>query len=344
MKWIVTGACGFIGTNFIEHLLARGDEVVGVDNVSRPRVHHNLAFLRDQLGTQVAVGDIRDKDFMSRIFIANDDAGAVAHLAGQVSYLAGEDDPLDDFEINALGTAIVCSAASRYLDRVPLIFSSTNKVYGDLARPRLIEGPTRYMLPDYPGGISDHQEVCPIGAYASSKACAEMTVRSWTQRGGIRGVSLRQSSIYGGRQFPTADQGWVAYFAEAFSSDREYTVSGSGKQVRDLLHVHDLCNAYSLAAENSSALVGQAWNIGGGAENSLSILELSSWLESATGNSPAMRFLAERPNDQRVFISENRGVREVLGWRPQTAIEEGLQHVLLWSQELQTLGKSAVNE
>lgn len=338
MKWIVTGACGFIGTNFVENLLARGDEVVGVDNVSRPRVHHNLAFLRDQLGAQVEVGDIRDRNFIDHVFSANDDAEAVAHLAGQVSYLAGEEDPLIDFEINALGTAFVCSAASRYLDCVPLVFSSTNKVYGDLAHLALAEGSTRFTLPDYPDGISDAQATNPIGAYATSKACAEMTVRTWTQRGGIRGVSFRQSSVYGGRQFPTADQGWVAYFAEVFASDTGYTVNGSGKQVRDLLHVRDLCEAYRLAAEDSSSLFGQAWNIGGGPENSLSILELTDWLTTATGNSPTRRQLEERPNDQRVFISDNRGVGEALGWRPRVTSQDGLYQVLLWCRELRGLG------
>ncbi len=343
MKWIVTGACGFIGTNLVENLLARGDEVVGVDNVSRPRVHHNLAFLRDQLGAQVEVGDIRDKEFLSRVFSANNDTGAVAHLAGQVSYLAGEEDPLSDFEINAVGTANVCEAASRHLDRVPLLFSSTNKVYGDLAQVPVAEGPTRFTLPDYAAGIGDAQATNPIGAYATSKMCAEMTVRTWTHRGGIRGISFRQSSVYGGRQFPTADQGWVAYFAEVFASDTEYTVSGSGKQVRDLLHVRDLCEAYCLAAEDSSTLLGQAWNIGGGPENSLSILELTDWLTSATGNSPPKRQLAERPNDQRVFISDNRGVGEALGWRPRVTRQDGLHQVLDWSRELRGLGvKSGV--
>lgn len=341
MKWIVTGACGFIGTNFVEHALEHGDEVVGIDNISRPRVHHNLGFLRDELGVRIEIGDIRNRDFIHSVFEGNRDAQAVVHLAGQVSYLAGESDPLTDFEVNAMGTAIVCSGAAKYLEKVPLIFSSSNKVYGDLAHLPISEGVTRFTIPSRSGGLSAQEPVAPIGAYATSKAAAEMVVRSWTDRGEIRGVSFRQSSVYGGRQFPTSDQGWVAYFAEVFASDSPYTISGNGKQVRDLLHVRDLCEAYRRTATMALTLHGQSWNVGGGPSNSLSILELTKLLRDTTGNSPQLQWLDKRPNDQRVFVSDNVDLLEYTGWAPQVGIEKGLSEMLAWSRQLKRLQEGA---
>ncbi len=331
MKWVVTGACGFIGSNLLEYLVLNGDDVVGLDNVSRPRVHHNLAFLRDALGVQVEIGDIRDREFVRAVMTQHSDADAVVHLAGQVSFLAGESDPVTDFDINALGTLNVCSAAAESIPAVPLLYSSTNKVYGDLTALTVVEDPTRYVLPDLPHGINESLGTQPIGAYAVSKMTGEMVVKAWSERGGIQGVSFRQSSIYGGRQFPTSDQGWAAYFVEAFVADRPYTMNGTGKQVRDLLHVRDLCGAFRQAVVGGTQLRGQSWNIGGGPGNSLSILELTERLAQLTGNEPECEALPDRPHDQKVYVSDNRSFSSSSGWQAGIGVEDGLVELLEWA-------------
>lgn len=343
MKWIVTGVCGFIGTNLAERLARLGHVVVGIDNVQRPRVHANLSHLRDNLGIEVRVGDIRDRSFLHEVFREHQDAGAIAHLAGQVSYLAAEADPVLDFDTNALGTFNVCSAAREICSPPVLVYASTNKVYGDLASLEVREMKSRYVLSSYPQGLNESRPLNPMGAYASSKAAAELAVRTWTERGVIHGISLRQSSVYGGHQFPTGDQGWAAHFAERFAHNQSFTISGSGKQVRDLLHVSDLCEAYLLLSRKGKELGGRSLNIGGGQANSMSILELLEFLEAHTGNAPAYSRLAERPHDQRVFISDNSALQDLIPWSPRCVVAEGLRELVLWAGTLNSSVRGPVS-
>ena len=332
MKWLVTGGCGFIGTNVVERLVRDGHEPVVFDNISRPRVHRNLTFLRDHLGVEVDVADVRDTAAVDRFFAKHSDADVVAHLAGQVSFMASLADPRSDFEINALGTLNVVDAAVRHTPDAPVLYSSTNKVYGTLEELRTDERATRYVLPDFPGGVPASLPLRPSGGYSVSKMSADQIILDWSRHHGLRGVVFRQSSVYGGRQFATEDQGWAAFFAERFVGNEPFRINGNGKQVRDLLHVDDLYRAFVMAA-GTDAMTGRCFNIGGGPENSLSLLELFEELRLRTGNAPSYDAGAPRPADQRVFIAD---ISELttFGWTPSIDKDHGLTLLIDWAAEL----------
>ena len=332
MKWLVTGGCGFIGTNVVERLIHDGHEPVVFDNVSRPRVHRNLTYLRDELGVDVEVADVRDTAAVNRFFAKHTDAHVVAHLAGQVSFMASLADPRSDFEINALGTLNVVDAAVRHTPDSPVLFSSTNKVYGTLEELTTDEQPTRYVFPDYPNGLPANLPLRPSGGYSVSKMSADQIILDWSRHHGLRGTVFRQSSVYGGRQFATEDQGWAAFFAERFVANEPFRINGNGKQVRDLLHVDDLYRAFVMAAA-TDATTGRCFNIGGGPDNSLSLLELFGELGARTGNAPAYESGPPRPADQKIFIAD---ISELggLGWRPSIDKDRGLTLLIDWATEL----------
>jgi CDP-paratose 2-epimerase len=332
MKWLVTGGCGFIGTNVVERLIRDGHEPLVFDNVSRPRVHRNLSFLRDELGVEVEVADVRDAAAVDRFFARHPDADVVAHLAGQVSFMASLADPRSDFEINALGTLNVVDAAVRHIPDAPVLYSSTNKVYGTLEELQTDELATRYVFPGFPGGLPSGLPLRPSGGYSVSKMSADQIILDWSRHHGLRGVVFRQSSVYGGRQFATEDQGWAAFFAERFVANEPFRINGNGKQVRDLLHVDDLYQAFLMAARTDAA-AGQCFNIGGGPDNSLSLLELFDELRARTGNSPSYEAGPPRPADQKVFIAD---ISELapLGWTPHVDKNQGLTLLIDWASEL----------
>jgi CDP-paratose 2-epimerase len=332
MKWLVTGGCGFIGTNVVERLVRDGHEPLVFDNVSRPRVHRNLSYLRDELGVEVEVADVRDTAAVNRFFTQHADADVVAHLAGQVSFMASLADPRSDFEINALGTLNVVDAAVRHTPDAPVLYSSTNKVYGTLEELQTDELATRYSFPDYPDGLPSSLPLRPSGGYSVSKMSADQIILDWSRHHGLRGVVFRQSSVYGGRQFATEDQGWAAFFAERFVGNQPFRINGNGKQVRDLLHVDDLYRAFVLAA-CTEATAGRCYNIGGGPENSLSLLELFEELRVRTGNSPSYEAGPPRPADQKVFVADISEL-EPLGWTPNIDKDHGLTLLIDWAGEL----------
>ena len=333
MKWLITGGCGFIGTNVVERLVRDGDETAVFDNISRPRVHRNLSFLRDDLGVDVTVGDVRDAGSVERFISTNADADVVLHLAGQVSFMSSLADPRSDFETNALGTFNVVDSVARNIPDAALLFSSTNKVYGTLADLPIEELETRYVFPDYPNGLPSTLPLEPSGGYSVSKMAADQIVSDWSRHHGLNGVVFRQSSVYGGRQFATEDQGWAAYFAERFVGNEPFRISGNGKQVRDLLHVEDLYRAFLVAAEQIELATGRCYNIGGGPSNSLSLLEIFDELADRTGNRPFYEAGTPRPADQRIFIAD---ISELatLGWTPRIGVELGLDGLVAWAEEI----------
>ncbi|MDP3949877.1 NAD-dependent epimerase/dehydratase family protein [Microbacterium sp.] len=333
-KWIVTGGCGFIGTNVCESLVADGITPIVVDNLARPRVHQNLTMLRDELGVQCHVVDIRDREGLRACLASHADARVVLHLAGQVSFVASLRNPRYDFETNAMGTFNVLEAVRDLIPAAAVIYSSTNKVYGDLAQLRTDETETRYVLPDFPAGIPNDLPLHLHGGYGCSKGSADQLVTDWAEFHGVHGVSLRQSSIYGGRQFATEDQGWAAFFAERFVSDEPYSISGNGKQVRDLLHVDDLYRAYRCAADSIEAIVGRAFNIGGGVSNSASLLELFDQLQRRTGFRPSYTAGPPRPFDQKVFIADTSEFTARTGWEPRVGLDQGLDELVDWARVL----------
>lgn len=333
MKWLITGGCGFIGSNAAVTYAAAGDEVVVLDNLSRPCVHRNLTALRDELGLECHVADIRDHDAVDRLVERHHDADALLHLAGQVSLLASIEDPRYDFEANALGTLNILEAVRRNAAEMIVLFASTNKVYGDLASLRSEESDLRYVLPDLPDGIDEDQPLDLHGGYGCSKGAADQYILDYHRSYQLRTVSLRQSSIYGGRQYATADQGWLAYFVHVGLSGTSFRINGDGKQVRDALHVADLLDLYRRCVEEIGEVDGRAFNVGGGPERSASLLELFALLEQRYGLQLDYRSGPPRPGDQRVFIADTRRVTRATGWRPRIDLAAGLDELVAWTRE-----------
>lgn len=337
MKILITGGCGFLGTNLAAQALKRGAALTLFDNLSRLGAQDNLAWLRAQGRPQFVQGDVRDAAAVAR---AVEDArpDAVFHLAGQVAMTTSIKDPRADFEINALGTLNVLEAVRRHAPEAALVYSSTNKVYGDLEQYRFEETPTRWRCVDRPDGFDESTPLEFHSPYGCSKGAGDQYVLDYARIFGLRAVVLRHSTIYGGRQFATYDQGWIGWFCgralAAQAGEREpFTISGNGKQVRDLLHADDAVPLYYSLAERADAVRGQVFNVGGGMANSLSLLELFALLESELGVTLAWKQLPPRESDQRVFVADIRKVQRVLGWSPRVGREAGVRRQLDWLRQ-----------
>lgn len=331
MKWIVTGGCGFIGTNAAMQLTRAGDEVIVLDNLHRPQVRRNLELLRNDLRLECHIADVRESSAVEEVFARHADVDVVLHLAGQVSFVASLVEPRYDFEANALGTFNVLEAVRTIAPNAVLIYSSTNKVYGDLHGIRVEETPSRYVLPDFPDGLDEGLPLELHGGYGCSKGAADQYVLDYHRYQGLRTVVLRQSSIYGGHQYATADQGWIAYFVKMAVLSESFSISGSGKQVRDALHVDDLVRCFRACVESIDRCAGQAMNIGGGPRNSLSLLELFDILRNRPGLRVDYHKGAPRPGDQRVFVADTSLARELIRWEPTVPLSEGLERLVEWS-------------
>lgn len=356
-SWLVTGGCGFIGSNLAASLLDDGVDVVAVDNLSRLGSAENLAWLRERAAlpgagrfTHLAL-DTRSQTDVDHAFERHGrGVDAVAHLAGQVAMTSSIERPRNDFEVNVLGAINVLEAVRRHCPGATVMFSSTNKVYGDLAKVRHEESATRWRLPDHPGGLDESTPLEFHSPYGCSKGAADQYFLDYHRIFGLRTVVFRHSSIYGGRQFATFDQGWVGWFVvqclrqmaerDAGREPTPFTISGDGKQVRDLLHADDIVRNYRLALGRADACAGRAFNIGGGPGNSLSLLELFAELESLTGHAPSFSRIAPRVSDQRVFIADVRLAGEVYGWSPRVDKRDGLKRMLEWGETLLRAGAS----
>ncbi len=305
MKVLITGGAGFIGSNASAHYLAQGQEVVILDDLSRKGAADNLAWLQGNPGRLIFVSaDVRDSDAIDSAFREHADTELVLHLAGQVAVTSSVADPKNDFEVNALGTLNVLEA-SRRLDGIKaLLNASTNKVYGELKGVEVDEGNDRFEYRHLPGGISESQNLDFHSPYGCSKGSADQYVIDYARIYGLPTVTFRQSCIYGLHQFGMEDQGWLAWFCIAAAKGREITIFGNGKQVRHILHVQDLLKVYDAAASRIDEVKGGAFNIGGGPENTLSLLELIAMLEERLDVRIAPKFADWRRGDQRVFIAD----------------------------------------
>jgi len=262
-KFLVTGGAGFVGSNLVNNLLSDGCSVRILDSLSRSGTQNNLAWLRSQHGNgqlEFIQADIRD---FASVRAAVNEVDAIYHLAGQVAVTSSVDDPRLDFEINTVGTLNLLEAA-RLSDRKPIIvFTSTNKVYGEMESVVTVEQESRYTYRDLPHGVSEAQPVDFHSPYGCSKGAADQYVRDYARIYGLRTVVFRMSCIYGPRQFGTEDQGWLAHFTIASETEKPITIYGNGKQVRDVLFVDDLVRAFRLAVEKIDVTAGQVYNIGG---------------------------------------------------------------------------------
>jgi CDP-paratose 2-epimerase len=274
---------------------------------------------------------------MAGLFAQHQDTDVVIHEAAQVAVTSSVSDPRTDFEVNALGTFNVLEAARQYTPQAVFLYASTNKVYGQLEHLCAREGLTRYEYTEATRGIDESESMDFHSPYGCSKGCAEQYVRDYHRIYGLKSVVFRQSCVYGTRQFGVEDQGWVAWFIIASVLGRPLTIYGDGKQLRDLLWVDDLIDLYLKAIASIETTAGQIYNAGGGASNTLSLLELLDILRSYLGRSITVRFSAWRPGDQKVFVSDCEKARRELGWSPKTAPLEGVTSLLRWAEESRDL-------
>ncbi|HKG91396.1 MAG TPA: NAD-dependent epimerase/dehydratase family protein [Gemmatimonadaceae bacterium] len=330
MKVIITGGAGFIGCNAARRYMSRGDDVVVVDDLSRRGADKNLRWLETQGGFTFERVDIRQAEPTRRVFEAHRDAGLVLHLAGQVAVTLSVRDPRDDFEVNALGTFNVLEGARNADIRAPMVYSSTNKVYGGMEDVGVVLRDGRYAYDDLPRGVSEERPLDFHSPYGCSKGAADQYWRDYQRIYGLRTVVFRQSCIYGYRQFGFEDQGWVAWFTIAAQLGRDITVYGDGRQVRDILFVDDLVDGFDCAARHIGRTEGQCYNMGGGPENVISLLDLLAYLEERIGRKIPLRFDDWRPGDQRVFVADVSRASREMDWRPRTGWRQGLEKLYDW--------------
>ena len=330
MRVLIIGGAGFIGSNYAARRLAAGDEVVVFDNLSRPKTELNLEWLRSRHGSKLAfiTGDVRDYQAVAQ---ATAGAGAVAHLAGQVAVTTSVVNPREDFEINALGTFNVLDAVRRGCPEAAVLFASTNKVYGGLEDAYVVEQPTRYALPDLPNGVPETQPLDFHSPYGCSKGAADQYVRDYARVYGMRTVVFRQSCIYGTRQFGVEDQGWVAHFCISAALGRPITIYGDGKQVRDVLWIDDLLNAYDLGLEHIDVAAGKIYNVGGGPANTMSIwAEFKPLLQRLMSSTVDVNYRDARVGDQKVYVSNIDKASREIGWAPRVSVQEGVERLWRW--------------
>lgn len=337
-QYLITGGAGFIGSNYVHRLMKRGEKVTIYDNLARAGAPRNFEWLKKEFGEKAVdliVGDVRDAD---RIAEAAKGADVIVHLAGQVAVTTSVTNPRDDFEVNALGTFNVLEAA-RLSGRKPIVlYASTNKVYGGMDDVEVVEGATRWHYKDLPFGASEDQPLDFHSPYGCSKGTGDQYVRDYHRIYDLPTVVLRQSAIYGPRQFGIEDQGWMAWFVIAAIMDRPITIYGDGKQLRDMLYVDDLTNAYDLAIQNIDKVKGQVFNMGGGSENTISVwTEFAPKLEKMIGKTIKVAHGDWRPGDQRVFCADIRKAEKALGWKPKVGVEEGVERLIRWVQENKNL-------
>lgn len=332
-KTLITGGCGFIGANYVDRLIARGERVVAFDNLSRRGAEKNAEWLRTKHGNkfELICADIRDARAIAN---AARDADAIFHFAAQVAVTTSVTDPRTDFEINALGTFNVLEAA-RLSGRNPIfIFASTNKVYGGMEDVAIVEHATRYAYRDLPNGVSEQQPLDFHSPYGCSKGAADQYVRDYHRIYGLRSVVFRQSAIYGYRQFGVEDQGWLAWFIIAAVLNKPITIFGDGKQVRDMLFIDDLMDAYDAATSRIDQIAGQVYNIGGGTRNTISVwTEFAPMLEKLMGKSIPFARGDWRPGDQQVCVYNISKAKRELGWEPKVDVPTGVEKLYHWVVE-----------
>lgn len=328
--YLITGGAGFIGSNLAHYYLSRGRRVVLLDNFSRAGARENVRWLKEMFGRRVVVVEedvCRPSRELRRLV---EDSQVVFHLAGQVAVTTSVTSPRQDFEVNALGTLNVLEAVRHSTSQPVLLYSSTNKVYGKMSDLEICESAGRYSYAGLRTGVPETRPLDFYSPYGCSKGCGDSYVLDYARIYGLRTIVFRQSCIYGPRQFGIEDQGWVAWFAIRALQNLPVTIYGDGKQVRDVLFVRDLLEAYDLAVENIEWTAGQAYNVGGGGNNTLSLLELIDRLEEIFGRTLPCEFSDWRPGDQQVFISDIRKAERDFGWVPRTSVAEGVGSLVEW--------------
>jgi CDP-paratose 2-epimerase len=331
LQSLITGGAGFIGCNLANRLIDEGHIVTIYDNLSRRGAQSNLDWLALLHGPdrfELIEADVRDSE---RLKMAARGKDVIYHLAGQVAVTTSVLAPRDDFESNVLGTFNALEAARAAGSDPVFIYASTNKVYGGMEHVTVEESATRYRYRDFPLGIPETQPLDFHSPYGCSKGAGDQYVRDYTRIYGLRTVVFRQSCIYGPRQFGIEDQGWIAWFVIAAVMGHPITIYGNGKQVRDVLYVTDMIDAYQAAIRRIDVAAGQIYNLGGGSDNTLSVwAELGPILEDLKGCKVDVKCSDWRPGDQRIYISDIRKAQRDLDWQPKVGVSEGVQRLYDW--------------
>jgi CDP-paratose 2-epimerase len=332
---LITGGAGFIGSNLADRFAREGHDVLVYDALTRPGVEDNLAWLKKRHPQKVsaAIGDIRDEAATAD---AVADAQAVFHMAAQVAVTTSLADPREDFEVNVRGTLNVLDALRRRDDPPPLVFASTNKVYGDLADVQLDRTNDAYVPRDAAVralGIGENRPLDFHTPYGCSKGAADQYVLDYARSFGLPAVVMRMSCIYGQRQMGTEDQGWVAHFLIRALKGEPITIYGDGCQVRDILNVSDAVEAYAAAWRRIDVARGRAFNLGGGPANAISLKQLLIHIEEVIGRPVETAYSDWRAGDQRYFVSDMRLGTKTLGLGAPTPWRQGVAALARWLQE-----------
>jgi CDP-paratose 2-epimerase len=328
---VIVGGAGFIGCNLADSFLRDGDEVIVVDSLKRDGVEHNLLWLKEEHGEQVhsILSDVRDAHAMSDVVA---DARAVFHMAAQVAVTTSLSDPAGDFAVNAQGTLNVLEAIRCSGRRIPLVFASTNKVYGNLGAMPVTEAQDRYRPPAAieTSGIGEDWPLDFCTPYGCSKGAADQYVQDYAKSFGLHTAVMRMSCVYGPRQFGTEDQGWVAHFLIRALNGEPIVIYGNGKQIRDVLHVSDAVAAYRCVLANIEKLSGQAFNLGGGPGNAVSLRMVLDEIAAITGLIPEVSHEDWRAGDQAYFVADTRKLEGAVQWRARMGWREGLRDLAAW--------------
>ncbi len=338
MKLLITGGCGFLGSNLAHAALGEDNSVIIFDNLSRAGAIDNLNWLRNKGDFQFIHGDIRNyRDIVECIRLNQPDV--IFHLAGQVAMTTSIINPLLDFEVNTVGTLNLLEAVRNNSAESIVIYSSTNKVYGDLQQYTYEERSTRYICIEKPNGFNESTPLNFHSPYGCSKGSADQYMLDYARIFGLRTIVFRHSSMFGSRQFATYDQGWIGWFCQKAVEKHKglthqpFTISGDGKQVRDVLYAEDMVDLYMNAIKYSDKAIGNAFNIGGGLENSLSVLELLDILQQELNETLEYNNLPFRISDQKVFIADIEKAKRVIKWEPKIKALDGILRMVRWEVE-----------
>jgi CDP-paratose 2-epimerase len=341
MTTLITGGAGFVGTNMADRLLSQGERVVVLDDLSRDGVDGNLAWLRaTHPEVKVVEGDVRSPE---DVRLALKGVDRVFHFAAQVAVTTSVTNPVHDYSVNLGGTLVLLEELRRLKREVPLLFTSTNKVYGKLAGLQVEQSGERYEPADpevRDHGIGEHWPLQFASPYGCSKGGADQYVLDYAETYGMPAVVFRMSCIYGPHQCGNEDQGWVAHFLMQARDRSPITLYGDGRQVRDVLFVEDLLDAMLLATDRIGSLSGQAFNMGGGPASTVSLLELLSMI-GELGPAPEVRFGDWRVGDQRYYVSDTRRFAEATGWAPRVSPREGVTLLHEWLSSSRLTGSKA---
>lgn len=337
MKILITGGCGFIGSNLAEEALKKNYDLYVIDNLSRAGSEINLAWLSDKGKFTFFNEDIRNFEKINDI-VKKTRPYVIFHMAGQVAMTKSIENPLLDFQVNVQGTINILESVRINSLNPIIVYSSTNKVYGNFDDLNFIEEDTRYVCKDFPNGFDTSMPLNFQSPYGCSKGAADQYLLDYSRIFNLNTLVFRHSSMYGDRQFSTTDQGWTGWFIQKTldikneKSSNAINVCGTGRQVRDVLHSKDVVSLYYSSVDNFKKLKGKVFNIGGGCKNSLSIIELLKYLENYLSIKIELNLLDARENDQLIFIADNTIISNLIEWEPKVGFNEGIPNFIQWIQ------------